>query len=104
MNNEDNTADVRISNWTLATGTKPGAREVYSPPMRSTASRNDRFVREWSCQRQPPSVLGGYEPVVILATGQRRVVAGPRSQASIHQCTTTDAMNEVQIASQSATA
>ena len=27
MNNEDNTADVRISNWTLATGTKPGARE-----------------------------------------------------------------------------
>ena len=31
MTNEDNTADVRISNWTLATGTKPGARDVYSP-------------------------------------------------------------------------
>jgi signal transduction histidine kinase len=32
MTNEDNTADARVSNWTLATGTKPGAREVYSPP------------------------------------------------------------------------
>jgi hypothetical protein len=31
MTNEDTTADVRISNWTLATGTKPGARDVYSP-------------------------------------------------------------------------
>jgi hypothetical protein len=42
MNNEDNTADVRISNWTLATGTKPGARDVYwPPPMRSTAARGE---------------------------------------------------------------
>jgi hypothetical protein len=32
MTNEDVTADVPISNWTLATGTKPGARDVYSPP------------------------------------------------------------------------
>jgi hypothetical protein len=32
MTNEDTTADVPISNWTLATGTKPGARYVYSPP------------------------------------------------------------------------
>ncbi len=31
MTNEDTTADVPISNWTLATGTKPGARGVYSP-------------------------------------------------------------------------
>ena len=31
MTNENNAADVRVSNWTLATGTKPGAREVYSP-------------------------------------------------------------------------
>ena len=31
MTNEDNTTDVPISNWTLATGTKPGARYVYSP-------------------------------------------------------------------------
>ena len=31
MTNEDTTADVPISNWTLATGTKPGARDVYSP-------------------------------------------------------------------------
>ena len=36
MTNEDNTADAtRVSNWTLATGTKPGAREVYSPPRRA---------------------------------------------------------------------
>jgi hypothetical protein len=38
MTNEDNTTtDVPISNWTLATGTKPGARYVYSPPSDSTA-------------------------------------------------------------------
>jgi hypothetical protein len=38
MTNEDNTTtDVPISNWTLATGTKPGARYVYSPPVGSTA-------------------------------------------------------------------
>ena len=41
MNNEDNTAGVRISNWTLATGTKPGARDVSLPPMRSTAARGE---------------------------------------------------------------
>ena len=39
MTNEDTTADVPISNWTLATGTKPGARDVYSPHARSTARR-----------------------------------------------------------------
>jgi hypothetical protein len=39
MTNEENAADVRISNWTLATGTKPGVREVSSPPTRSTAAR-----------------------------------------------------------------
>ena len=37
MTNEDNTNHVPISNWTLATGTKPGARYVYWPPTRSTA-------------------------------------------------------------------
>ena len=39
MTNEHNTADVQISNWTLATGTTPGARHVYSPSTRSTALR-----------------------------------------------------------------
>ena len=34
MTNEDNTTDVPISNWTLATGTKPGARDVYSAAAR----------------------------------------------------------------------
>ncbi len=38
MTNEENAADVRISNWTLATGTMPGARYVYSPTTMSTAS------------------------------------------------------------------
>ena len=37
MTNEDNVTNPPISNWTLATGTKPGAREVYTPPARSTA-------------------------------------------------------------------
>jgi hypothetical protein len=39
MNHEDNTAGVEISNWTLATGTKPTARRVYLPRDRSTAMR-----------------------------------------------------------------
>jgi hypothetical protein len=30
MNNEDTTADVRISNWTLATKTTPQARDISS--------------------------------------------------------------------------
>jgi hypothetical protein len=37
MTNEDTTTEVPISNWTLATGTTPGARYVYSPNTRSTA-------------------------------------------------------------------
>jgi hypothetical protein len=37
MTNEHNTTDVPISNWTLATGTRPGARYVYSPTTRTTA-------------------------------------------------------------------
>jgi hypothetical protein len=37
MTNEDNTTDVPISNWTLATGTKPGARYVYWPTSTSSA-------------------------------------------------------------------
>jgi len=31
MTTEDNASAVRISNWTLATGTQPGARHVYPP-------------------------------------------------------------------------
>ena len=30
MTNAENTADVLISNWSLATGTRPGAREVVN--------------------------------------------------------------------------
>ena len=39
MAHEQDTTDVRVSNWTLATGTKPGAREVCSPATRSTLRR-----------------------------------------------------------------
>jgi hypothetical protein len=39
MMNADNPAGVRVSNWTLATGTKPGAREVFSPSSRHTPAR-----------------------------------------------------------------
>jgi hypothetical protein len=39
MTNEHNTIGERLSNWTLATGTKPGARDVYLPTIRSTAPR-----------------------------------------------------------------
>jgi hypothetical protein len=49
MTNEDNATDVWISNWTLATGTKPGAREVYSPPSTSTAERvepESKYINE----------------------------------------------------------
>jgi hypothetical protein len=39
MTTGDTTADTeQDSNWTRATGTKPGAREVYSPPPCSTAA------------------------------------------------------------------
>ena len=34
MTNEEDTADVQSRNWTLATGTKPGARHEHSPSMR----------------------------------------------------------------------
>lgn len=45
MTNEDVTEDVPISNWTLATGTKPGARDVYSPPS-DAAQRAAQFNRD----------------------------------------------------------
>ena len=52
MTNEDNTTDVPISNWTLATGTKPGARYVYSPPTRITARHAEPTAK-------PPQQPGG---------------------------------------------
>ena len=44
MTNEDTTADVRISNWTLATGTKPGARDVYSPTRDAARRQRERAL------------------------------------------------------------
>jgi hypothetical protein len=37
MTSHDTTSDVRLSNWTLATGTKPGERHVYPPVVQSTS-------------------------------------------------------------------
>jgi anti-sigma B factor antagonist len=36
MTNAHDAADSRISNWTLATGSKPGTREAYASPKRRT--------------------------------------------------------------------
>jgi hypothetical protein len=39
---EDDGKDVRISNWTLATGTLPGSREVQAPPKVATVRRAEQ--------------------------------------------------------------
>jgi len=45
MTIEDNASDVRLSNWTLATDTKPGERTAY-PTMPERAARHpEREVR-----------------------------------------------------------
>jgi hypothetical protein len=36
MTSKDNKSDVPVSNWTLATGTKPFERHVYPPMIQST--------------------------------------------------------------------
>lgn len=41
MTSHDNASDLRVSNWTLATGTKPGERHVYAPVVQS-ASRHSK--------------------------------------------------------------
>jgi hypothetical protein len=38
MASEHNASDVRVSNWTLATDTRPGERHVY-PGVRQTPGR-----------------------------------------------------------------
>ena len=37
MSSENNTPDVAVSNWTLATGTRPGERHVYPTVPQSNA-------------------------------------------------------------------
>ena len=34
--------DTRSSNWTVATNTLPGRRDVQAPPIVSTAGRSDK--------------------------------------------------------------
>ena len=56
MTNEDTTANVPISDWTLATGTKPGARDVCSPHTRSTARHARSQVVAGAARREPVDV------------------------------------------------
>jgi hypothetical protein len=57
MTNEDTTADVPISNWTLATGTKPGARDVYAPYQEhASAYTARRQVAAGAARREPVGV------------------------------------------------
>jgi hypothetical protein len=37
MTSENNASDVQVSNWTLATGTRPGERQVYQTVPQSHA-------------------------------------------------------------------
>ena len=48
--NEDVRADVPISNWTLATKTKPGARDVSSPRRADTRCAPGERTLDASCQ------------------------------------------------------
>ena len=60
MTNEENAADVRISNWTLATGTMPGARYVYSPTtMEYCFARRARSQGLVGASRRETRRLGG---------------------------------------------
>lgn len=45
MTSKDNASDAPVSNWTLATGTKPGERHVYAPVNQTTvrhSAKDDR--------------------------------------------------------------
>jgi hypothetical protein len=41
MTNEDKRPEEGVSNWTLATGTRPGERQVYPIMSQRTASGSD---------------------------------------------------------------
>ena len=45
MKNEDNASDVRLSNWTLATATRPGERPVCPTVPERAARHPEREVR-----------------------------------------------------------
>jgi hypothetical protein len=42
MTSKDNRSDVPVSNWTLATGTKPFERHVYPPMVQNTAQQSPK--------------------------------------------------------------
>jgi signal transduction histidine kinase len=71
MTNEDNIPDAPVSNWTLATGTKRGAREVYSPP-----------------QSIPPGFDAPIEPIIERARqDERGRIARDLHDDVVHQLT-----------------
>jgi len=45
MTSHDNTSDVPLSNWTLATGTKPGERYVYPAVLQQPTPRSTTGAR-----------------------------------------------------------
>jgi hypothetical protein len=61
MTNEHNTTDVPISNWTLATGTKPGARYVDWAPARSSARP---IAPEAKSSQEPCGAAGDVERLI----------------------------------------
>jgi hypothetical protein len=45
MTTEDNTSGIRVSNWTLATGTKSGERTVYPAPPQVLVRNTEQAAR-----------------------------------------------------------
>ena len=45
MTSENNESSVRISNWTLATGTRPGERHVYQAEPKTTVPSSEPKAR-----------------------------------------------------------
>jgi hypothetical protein len=48
--NENNPSDVRVSNWTQATGTRPGERDVYPSVRQDIAPRPVPETRPWAAR------------------------------------------------------
>ena len=61
MTNEENAADVRVSNWTLATGTKPGAREVFANNQEHCSACRARSQVVVGAPRREPGRHGGLD-------------------------------------------
>ena len=72
MTNEDNTADVRISNWTLATGTSRERGTVLARYQHRSAWRARNQVVIGAVRREPADVDTRSRPVqsrTLVGTG-----------------------------------